>query len=204
MRVIIGVIAILLAPVVLLLKEPHLLLSSISISYWTDAHDIFVGALVAVGFFLSAYNGTSGTRDWEFYLSKVACFCALCVALFPTTGFTDKHAPPRWTASVAGVFGTQPVYIHYIAAVLLIACLVALMWFFSVKAKAKNTKASRDRAITYRILAVLMIGGIAGLYALGEMQNWHNTILIVEWWALTLFGAGWLRAGTYKDEPVGA
>ena len=37
-------------------------MQSISISYWTYAGDIFVGSLVAVAFFLFAYNGTGDCR----------------------------------------------------------------------------------------------------------------------------------------------
>ncbi len=63
MRRIVGAIALLLAPVVWILSgEPEL--TSISISYWTDSRDVFVGALIAIGFFLSAQErertGNSG------------------------------------------------------------------------------------------------------------------------------------------------
>ena len=55
MRAMVGVIALFLAPAVWLLSDVDQPLTSISISYWTNAGDIFVGALIAVGFFLFAY-----------------------------------------------------------------------------------------------------------------------------------------------------
>lgn len=65
MRVVVGIIAILLAPLVHFFSGSQEELTSISISYWTDARDIFVGSLVAVGFFLFAYNGQGGKADGE-------------------------------------------------------------------------------------------------------------------------------------------
>jgi hypothetical protein len=51
MRVIDGAIAVLLAPTVYLLAGSEHTLTSIRILYWTDAHEIFVGSLIVVGFF---------------------------------------------------------------------------------------------------------------------------------------------------------
>lgn len=66
MRVIVGAIAVLLAPTVYLLAGSEEALSSISISYWTDAHDIFVGSLVVVGFFLSATTEPGANETGNF------------------------------------------------------------------------------------------------------------------------------------------
>ena len=57
MRVIVGVIALLLSPVVWFLSGSESELTSISIFSWADSRDVFVGSLIAVGFFLSVYNG---------------------------------------------------------------------------------------------------------------------------------------------------
>ena len=108
MRRIVGAIALLLAPVVWILSgEPEL--TSISISYWTDSRDVFVGALIAIGFFLSAYNGAGEGKDWEFWLGKAAGVFATCVALFPTrgsqvqtfqqNGFGQSQVPLAWNPS---------------------------------------------------------------------------------------------------------
>ncbi len=198
MRVIVGAIAILLAPTVYLLANGPGPLDSISISYWTDARDIFVGSLIAVGFFLSAYNGSGGSRDLEYYLSKVACVFAICVALFPTTGFDESNMPSGWTAGITGLFGLRPVHIHYLAAILLFACLVAMMWFFSFRAMRKG---KQGRAYLYRGISVAMVLGMLVIGGLGYLLAWSNTILLVEIWGLTFFGAGWLLAGMYKTEP---
>lgn len=193
MRVIIGIIALFLSPAVWILSKKQL--SSISISYWTDAHDIFVGSLIAVGFFLSAYNGAGNGRDWEYYLSKLACIFAICVALFPTKGFSDSDVPAAWVRAILEPLGLVPEVIHNTAAVLLFACLVALMWFFSVRAKSKGKP---GRAYFYRSVSILMGVGIAAILIVGNVLKLNDTIFWVEVWGLTLFGLGWLVAGSYK------
>jgi hypothetical protein len=197
MRVIVGVIALFLSPAVLLLSGHVNDLSSISISYWTDAHDIFVGSLIAVGFFLSAYNGTGNGRDWEYYLSKLACVFAICVALFPTEGFNNTNIPAKWAVAISGLFGLVPEHIHYGAAILLFGCLIAMMWFFSIRAMKKGKS---GRAYFYRVVSILMAVGIAGILLIGKVVfDWRDTIFWVEVWGLTLFGLGWLVAGSYKN-----
>ncbi|AHX32996.1 hypothetical protein U876_10250 [Aeromonas hydrophila NJ-35] len=198
MRVVVGTIALLLAPAVHVFSGMEAELTSISISYWTDARDIFVGALIAVGFFLLAYNGEGGKADWEFYLSKAACLLAVFVALFPTSGYNELDRPPIWAVKSAGSIGLQTEHIHYGAAVLLFVCLIAMMWFFSHRALRKG---KRGRAYFYRVIALSMAGGIFSLLGFGYLLDWNNTVLYIEIWELTLFGLGWLAAGTYKTEP---
>lgn len=198
MRVIVGAIAVLLAPTVTLLAGSGHSLTSISISYWTDAHDIFVGSLVVVGFFLSAYNGTGGERDWEFYLSKISCVFAICVALFPTRGFTGSDIPPAWTTTLANAVNLEPMNIHYGAAILLFACLIIMMWFFSNRAMKKGKP---GRSYTYRTISVLMVLGIISIFIYGRATDLKNMTLLIEIWGLTLFGIGWLIAGSYKTDP---
>jgi len=192
MRVIVGVTALLLSPAVWLLSGDIKELTSISISYWTDSRDIFVGSLIAVGFFLSAYNGANEEkRDREYYLSKMACVFAICVALFPTKGFSELDIPAKWVRAIAETIGLEPQFIHIVSAGLLFACLIALMWFFSIRAMKKGKP---HRAYFYRTVSILMGGGIIGLSLISDTVFW------VEVWGLTLFGLGWLVAGSYKSE----
>lgn len=198
MRVIVGVIAILLAPIVLLLADNGSDLNSISASYWTNSGDIFVGCLIAVGFFLSAYNGTGGEKDWEFYLSKAACAFAIGVALFPTDIYGDDDIAPTWTTNVSGLIGLTPKVIHYGSALLLFGCLIALMWFFSKRARKKG---KLKRSNIYRVIAALMTSGIIIFFIVGQILKLENTVLLIEAWGLMWFGLGWLIAGSYKTEP---
>ncbi|BDX08471.1 hypothetical protein [Planctobacterium marinum] len=199
MRLIIGLIAVLLAPMTWWLAEQPL--SSISSSYWSDSRDIFVGSLITVGFFLSAYNGSGGSKDLEFYLSKLSCVFAIAIALFPTLGKGNNQAPPAWTESLSGVFGLIPDEVHLGASILLFACLIVMIWFFSMRAMAKGKSV---RAWIYRSIAISMATGIILLQIIGSLAEWQNTTLWVEIWGLTLFGIGWLVAGAYKTEEPSA
>lgn len=198
MRKIVGLIAVLLAPVVGWLADSDEPLSSISISYWSNAGDIFVGSLIAVGFFLFAYNGTGENKDWEYVLSKFACFFAICVALFPTQGDQPSDTAPSWTIELANLLGLQPMNVHFIAAILLFVCLVLMMWFFSNRAKKKDKLA---RAYIYRTISILMVSGMIALFLFGKLTERPETTLLVEAWGLSFFGLGWLVAGYYSSFP---
>lgn len=195
MRVVVGIIALVLSPLTYFLSGVHL--TSISGSYWTDAQDIFVGSLVAVGFFLSAYNGAESKRDLEFYLSKFACLFALCVAFFPTEDKIGNGMPAVWIESISGALGLKTMYIHYGAAVALFVSLVIMMWFFSVRAKMKG---KQFRAYLYRGISIAMAVGIIGFIIAGQCCGLKSYIFWLEFWGLSLFGLGWLIAGSYKTE----
>lgn len=199
MRRFVGITAIVLWPTVMVLSGRSGDLTSISISYWTDARDVFIGALFAIGFFLFAYNGAGGRRAWEYGLSKAACLFSVCIALFPTDGFPMEASPvASWVGWVAGLFGVATRSIHFASAVLLFVCLIGLMVIFSFRARSKG-KATRSRF--YMIVAILMGCGIVIGYPMGKcVFHAEKTVLYVEIWCLTLFGAGWLRAGLYKNE----
>lgn len=199
MRLIIGFIAIFLTPTVYLLSGNGSELKSVSFSYWTPARDIFVGSLIVVGFFLSAYNGTGNGRDWEYYLSKFACVFAICIAIFPTSGGYGQDTF-SWVNTIAGLIGLTPNEIHIAASALYFACFISLIWFFSLRAKKKNNP---GRAFFYRAVCILMVVGIALFKTLGGVFEWRDTSFWIEIWGLTLFGIAWLRAGFYKNNPPG-
>lgn len=198
LRVVVGAIAVLLSPVVYLLADIDGPLRSISFSYWTDSHDIFVGSLIAVGFFLSAYNGGGNGRDWEYRLSKAACLFAICIALFPTTGL-EGDVPASWVMAIAETFGATTKMVHDLAAFLLFTCLIILMWFFSKRALEKG---KAGRAKFYRAMSILMAVSIPAIPLIGWLFSITNWFFWLEAWELTLFGVGWLVAGSYKSENI--
>ena len=81
-------------------------------------------------------------------MSKASCLFAVCIALFPTVGFSDADIAPSWASAVAGVVGLVPADIHNGAAVSLFACLIVMMWFFSNRALRKG---KATRAYIYRV-----------------------------------------------------
>jgi hypothetical protein len=202
MRKSIGFITILMPIVVVLLsgrpEKPEL--SSISISYWSDSHDIFVGSLVAVAFFLLAYNGTGECRkDIEFWLSKAACIFAILVALFPTTGFNEhENRAPDWIMYISDKIFLEPHEIHNTAAILLFICLILMISFFSLRAKKKG---ALSRSRFYFGIGLGMLFGMPSVYYFGKLTCWYEPVFWVEFVGLWLFGAGWFIAGTYPTKP---
>ena len=199
MRQIIGLIAIQM-PIVVVLLSGRPELSSISISYWTDSRDIFVGSLIAVAFFLSAYNGTGTCRkDTEFWLSKVACVSAIFVALFPTTDF-DKcpDCAPAWTIYLSDLIFLKPHQVHHVTSILLFICLILLMSFFSLRAKNKG---AISRAKIYFGLSLGMLLGMPIVFVTGKLTGLFEPVFWVEFVGLWLFGVGWFIAGWYKTKP---
>lgn len=199
MRQLVGYIAFLLPPVVVLLSGKKGL-DSISISYWTDSQDIFVGALFAVGFFLAAYNGRGKCGRLEKGLSRAACLFAILVALFPTTGFDPKDVPHAWVSFLARIVGQEPPVIHYFSAVLLFVCLFLMLVVFSFRASRKGKPL---RSLMYLFFSLGMLLGLPTLYIILEcIFHRSDTIFWVEWAGLWLFGFGWFLAGTYKVEHI--
>jgi hypothetical protein len=206
MRRIVGYTALLLPPVVVWLSGREGL-SSISISYWTDSQDIFVGSLFAVGFFLAAYNGTGTCGRLEKSLSRLACAFAILVALFPTIGFDQQtDFPPSWVLVVSNLVGLKSQLVHGIAALLLFVCLFFMLLVFSFRASRKG---KAHRSMAYLAFSLGMLIGLPVLYLILEyVIERSDTIFFVEWVGLWLFGFGWFLAGAYrrenKDVPEGA
>jgi len=181
-------------------------LNAVSSSYWADSQDIFVGSLVAIAFFLAAYNGTGDcNRDAEYILSKFAGFFALIVAFFPTGTMPYKgkcQAPknngeaPEWVIDIAGIYTGV---VHLIAAILLFICLFWLMTFFSRRAFYKGKIV---RSNFYAVISWGMAIGMPLTLLLAKLMGRKDGVFWLELLGLWLFGFGWLVAGSYKADPV--
>ncbi|HMN21572.1 MAG TPA: hypothetical protein PKA16_09275 [Ottowia sp.] len=119
-KLIIGVIALGLAPLTSALSPT--VIDSISAAYYEGgwAQSIFIGFLFAIAAFLLAYNGRSRR---ELVLSKLAAVAALGVALFPCACGTHAPAIP-WA--------------HALAAALMFALLAAFCRVFYRRARDKG------------------------------------------------------------------
>ncbi|NNE26017.1 MAG: hypothetical protein HKN09_04180 [Saprospiraceae bacterium] len=192
-----GVIALLMPLLVEFLSDQDERLSSISISYWTDSGDIFVGSLVAVGFFLAAYNGTGACdKDTEYWISKFAGIFALIVAFIPTGCGIDHICDiPAWVNKLTH---GHLQFIHNLAAILLFVCLYMLINFFARRAKSKGEDLRSD---IYWLISLCMLIGMPVVYYIGLNVDWYNPIYGVEFVGLMLFGSGWILAGSYKSNP---
>src|SRR6187399_700185 len=91
MRKIIGFLAVLLVPIVvlgsLLLGHTNEIKISVSAYYYSNMRDAMIGIICGIALFLFSYHGYS----WQDALcSKLAGFFALCIAFFPTSATHDK------------------------------------------------------------------------------------------------------------------
>lgn len=157
-------------------------LSSISGSYYTDARDIFVGALFLIGAFLSAYNGRNTREKW---ISKLAGLAAILAALFPT--------------SCNGCVADIKSVIHYASAIVLFSS-IAYFCLGPFRAQTKGQKGKRElRARIYLVCGLVILGCIVAV-AIAELAIPDATrkALSITFWAefvaLWAFGFAWIVA----------
>ena len=183
LRLLVGVIAITIGPVVTIISSMPI--SSISASYHQEARDVFVGMLFVVSALLWAYN-VHTIR--ESIASKGASIAGILVALFPTYCPTCSSDPTS--------------KIHFVAAVTLFAIL-AYFCFGPFRKNTRNQKGKkRLRSGIYIACGVLMVGclvvGSIVWFALTEDTLAANGIIYwVETIALSAFGFAWIVAGKY-------
>ena len=176
-----GIIAFAIAPVMTAVSSVSL--PSVSFSYFTEAHDLFVGMLFVVAAFLWAYNGH--TRN-QARASKGASAAAIFVALCPT--------------SCANCDADLMSVIHVVAAI----CLFAILAYFCFgpfrqKTKGQPGKRGRRSRIYFACGSIMVISMLVGLIAQFTltsdlMDAWRVTYW-VEAIALTAFGVAWIVAG---------
>lgn len=158
-------------------------LSSISASYHTEARDVFVGSLFAVGALLWAYNGHS---LYQKRVSKVAAVAALVTALFPTAG----------SLSSPGISTT----LHYIGAVVLFSTIAYFcLGPFRYKTLGQGGKKGR-RALVYllcghTIILSMLAVGVSALFMSDGVRESISLVYIAELVALWAFGVAWIVAG---------
>lgn len=187
--------------------------SSISASYYTNARDVFVGALFVIGALFLAYQGHK-EYVLEKWVSRAGAIAAFFAATFPTS--CDQ--------CVSDVKST----IHYVAAFILFSSVVYFCLFaFTGQAKAKirkeenekiellgkEGKDAEDRLYTLEalqmmqrrrirfymtcglVIAGIMLGALIASFSLSGpvRQAWPITF-IAEAVALELFGFAWLTA----------
>jgi len=166
---------------------------SISGYYYTDARDVLVGALCAIGVFLVAYRFDSCRRDRisDDALTNIAGVCAIGVALFPTGPPDPPDAPATWVSFVHGGF-----------ALVLFALLAFLSYFRFTRcdpgtderdpAKLRRNRVYRTCGVV--IAAALLVAVLDGflrlrLVPLDDGLYWEETVMVLA------FGTSWLVKG---------
>ena len=185
---------------VLILTNCNAVQPSISDYYYTRMGNGFVGILCAVALFLFCYKGYK--KDW--IASKLACFFALGVAFFPTTG-PDK-------TNMCNYLGRNSSHatslVHYISATSFFLTLAFFCLFLFVKSSGDITPEKIKRNRIYRFCGYTIIACIVllAVYSLAIELNWTGIssalqgwkpIFVLETLALWAFGFSWLTKGEF-------
>lgn len=182
LKFLVGLIALSLASVTSFLTEHQI--QSISASYHEGgwSRDYFVGSLFAIAAFLFAYNGRI---KLELYMSKVASFAALGVALFPCGCDDRAQIIPN---------------VHYVSAGLMFITLAIFCWAFYARAIRRGHKEAVYRARIYLACGILIVASVC-LLALDMIaghplsSRMDRFVFWMEATALVAFGVSWLVAG---------
>lgn len=167
---------------------------SISLHYYVNFRDIFVGILVTVSFFLITYRGYNLLDDLVTWAIGLA---GLATALFPCV-------KPGWTGKVSIFMLDDEVtnIVHLAAAGTFFTLLAFNSVFLFTRSKTAVAKGSRKywRNIVYRvcggvILVPLIAMGIVTAATSIEFRQETKIILILETIMLVSFGVSWLVKG---------
>jgi uncharacterized membrane protein len=163
-------------------------LASISASYYTEAHDVFICLLCIISTLLWAYNGHS-TR--EKLASKIASIATLVVVIFPT--------------SCVGCAADTKSIIHYAGAVVIFGILIYFcLGPFREGAKDHRGKKGR-RAVIYLVCGwVMLLCMVVAVFSqlIGSLNSTQASTVVywTETISLLAFGVAWIVAG--KAIPV--
>lgn len=152
--------------------------------------DVFVGFLFAIALFLYSYKGFDANDN---RITNGAAFCAVLVALFPTS-------PSFTSLSVCTIFEIpQKVisYIHFIAAGSFFIILAAYSYFWFTKSGKIVSAMKPVRNKVYRACGLVMaLSVVIMLLVSFLMPNIKgNAIFWMETIALLAFGISWLVKG---------
>ena len=169
---------------------------SLSHYYYTNLREIFTGTLMAVGFFLIRYKGHGNRSFWknDQALTNIAGIMAIGVALIPVNPEFDQekvHSLIPYTYTWLG-------WIHYACAAILfgVFSILALNVFTIGQEKNEEIPVSTlNENNIYRFCGISIII-LMLLVPVSEMLKvFKYSTLVLEAFALFLFGAAWLIKG---------
>jgi hypothetical protein len=177
-RLMVGLITFILPILVSIISFTRL--TSISASYYTKAHDVFVGLLFILGAFLVVYKGHTLTENW---IANLGGLAAIIAALFPMA--CDLCQP------------TLTSYIHAIAGNVLFGVTAYFcLGPFRQSAKGKTWIKAQRRVNIYTIcgfgiIACLVVLLVLGMVMTTEQKKIWTPIYWGEFVMLWLFSAAW-------------
>lgn len=180
-----------------------IVLESISISYYSNFRDIFIGILVTASVFLITYKGYDILDN---IITVLIGISGIGIALFPCD--TDTLLS---NVNFLMLTNAQTSIVHYICAGLFFSLLSFNSLFLFTKSKEKVAKRSRKyyRNYIYKICGLIIIIALVGvmatlLFASRDYRNKSHLILRLETIMLISFGTSWLVKGgaIIKDKKL--
>lgn len=167
------------------ITQPGPLPASISDYFYTSMGRVLVGALCAIGVFLTTYRGY-GAGD--FLAMKIMAVAAIGVAWCPTIPANPSHSD-----NVVGIF-------HGIfAATMFVTMTVTCLFLFtrSSKAPSSRPKRKRQRNTVYRVCGILMAVLLIAIYPLTHMAALvrYLPMFCLESAIIMTFGFAWSVKG---------
>jgi hypothetical protein len=161
-------------------------LTSVSVSYYTGARDVFVGLLFVLGAFLLVYKGHTKTEDW---IANLGGLTAIITALFPTRCDFCQASPAAYIHALAGnvLFGVTAYF-----------CLGPFRRAAKGKQWIKAKRRVRFYTICgYSIIACLVILAVIGFTMTNEIKETWTPIYWGEFAILWIFSAAWIVASQW-------
>ncbi len=174
---------------------------SISMYYFSNMRDVFVGILISVSFILMTYKGY---EIIDSVLTKITGIAGICIALFPCENIVYLKS-----ASVFMMSNKKTNIIHLISAFLFFLLLALNSIFRFTKSETKVLRGTKKyyRNILYQISGYIIIISLiilvyAILFTSNSLQNNSKIILILEIIMCFSFGISWLVKGgaLFKEE----
>ena len=175
--------------------------NSISMYYYSNMRDVFVGILTCISLFLITYQGYEPVDN---VVTNITGIMGAGIALFPCGN-------PAWSDPV-GIFmlpNSTTNWFHLSsAAIFFILLAINSIWLFT-KSDKPVRKHSRKyyRNIVYRTCGIVILGCMGALipvmiFCSADFMNQTYIILVIEIIMLFAFGASWLVKGgsLLKDE----
>jgi hypothetical protein len=191
LQTLVGAIALSLPPVLMLGKifwQSPGIEATISDYYYTNMRDYFVGALCAIGVFMTSYRGELRVHN---IAGMLGCLFAIGVAFCPTSpsGATEDQA------KLVGVFGATPTELHFFFA----ACLFVLLAIFSLAIFPSPAGWKHDKNWLHRGCGWIIVGCIAAGLVVWllprDLLDKSDPIFWIETIAVLAFALSWLTNG---------
>lgn len=178
------------------------ILPSISDYYYTPLRVLFTGILFVISIFLISSN-----KKEEKILSRMAAFCAILVAIFPTNISDEKnkilpnkdYTIEHFTNFVKPTIPNPEWYnfVHLTSAGAFFIILSILVLKIFIKDERKQKRSDRTTILVYKICGKVMIVSVSVmiLYSVLNIKVNFPIIFLFETFALISFGIAWLLKG---------